>query len=94
LFFSGYPVRDNTAGFIAWRRDALAHVLKHQIMGDGYAFLTVLKCLAHRLGYTVKEIPITFRDRRLGVSKLNKHIILEAILMPWRLGWKFRRPNS
>ncbi len=92
LFAPAYPVRDNTAGFMAWRRDVLHRVISRPIFGDGYSFLTVLKFIAFRLGYPAQEVPICFRDRRLGVSKLNRHIILEAFLMPWRLGWKFRMP--
>jgi len=91
LFFHRYPVRDNTSGFIAWRRDVLSAVLRYPVLGDGYAFLTSLKFIAYYVGHPPKEIPITLRDRRLGVSKLNHHIMFEAFKMPWRLGWMFRR---
>ena len=90
LFFPMYPVRDNTSGFIAWRRDVLEMVLRYPVPGDGYSFLTSLKFFAYRVGYPPKEVPIVLRDRRLGVSKLNKHIMFEAFKMPWRLGWSFR----
>src|SRR3989344_1602047 len=92
LFYPSYPVRDNTAGFIVWRADVLRSVLKQPVMGDGYSFLTALKFVAFRLGFPAIEVPIVFRDRTLGASKLNKRIILEAVGMPWRLGWKFRKP--
>jgi dolichol-phosphate mannosyltransferase len=85
-FHPSYPTRDNTAGFMAWRADILNVVLRHRIPGDGYAFLTSLKFIAFRLGYPAHEVPIVFRDRRLGVSKLDRRIILEAVAMPWRLG--------
>lgn len=91
LFYPSYRVRDSTAGFIAWRRDVLAQVLEEEILGEGYAFLTVMKLLAFRLGYPATEIPITFRDRSLGESKLNRAIVMEAFLMPWRLGLSRRR---
>ncbi|HWR00106.1 MAG TPA: glycosyltransferase [Candidatus Methylomirabilis sp.] len=90
LFRPSYSVRDNTAGFIAWRRDVLEQVLDQKIFGDGYSFLTALKYAAFRLGYPPAEVPIAFPDRRLGVSKLNRHIIFEAFLMPWKLGFFFR----
>jgi dolichol-phosphate mannosyltransferase len=86
LFRPGYPVRDNTSGFIAWRSDVLDHVLQHPIPGDGYSFLTSLKFNAFRIGYPAHEVPIVFRDRTLGVSKLDRRIIFEAMLTPWRLG--------
>lgn len=90
LFFPSYPVRDNTSGFIAWRRDALASVLQYPILGDGYSFLTSLKFVAHFVGYPPKEIPIVLRDRRVGVSKLDNRVMFEAFKMPWKLGWTFR----
>ncbi len=92
LFYPSYPVRDNTSGFIAWRSDVLRSVIQQPIFGDGYSFLTALKLIAFRLGFPAAEVPIVFRDRRLGVSKLNRHIVFEAVLMPWRLGRVFRRP--
>jgi dolichol-phosphate mannosyltransferase len=91
LFYPSYPIRDNTAGFIAWRADVLEQVLKEEILGEGYAFLTVMKLIAFRLGYPATEIPITFRDRSLGESKLNRDIVIEAFMMPWRLGFSRRR---
>jgi dolichol-phosphate mannosyltransferase len=94
MFFPTYPVRDNTSGFIAWRRDVLEAVLRNPILGDGYSFLTSLKLVAYREGFAPREVPIILRDRRLGVSKLNRHIMLEAFKMPWRLGWAFRFRRS
>jgi len=86
LFHPSYPVRDNTSGFIAWRTEVLDQVLQKPLIGDGYAFLTALKFYAFCIGYPPTEVPIVFRDRRLGVSKLDSGIIREAIAMPWRLG--------
>jgi len=90
LFFPSYPVKDNTAGFIAWKRQVLADVLQHDIPGDGYSFLTAEKLIAFRIGFPAIEVPIVFRDRRLGVSKISKSIIVEVFSMPWRLAMKFR----
>lgn len=90
LFFPSYPIRDNTAGFIAWKRHVLQDVVKYDIPGDGYSFLTAEKLIAFRVGYPAIEVPIVFRDRRLGVSKISKSIIIEALVMPWRLARKFR----
>lgn len=91
LFFPSYLLQDSTAGFVAWRRDVLESVIRYPIFGDGYAYQTSIKLVAFRLGYPAIEVPIIFRDRRLGVSKLNRHIILEAFGMPWKLGWVFRK---
>lgn len=89
LFFPSYLIQDSTSGFVAWRRDVIERVLEHPIYGDGYAFQTAIKLVAFRLGFPALEVPIIFRDRRLGVSKLNHHIIFEAFWMPWRLGFSF-----
>jgi hypothetical protein len=94
LFFPSYPVRDNTSGFIAWRRDVLESVLRYPIFGNGYAFLTSLKLVAYWVGYPPREVPIVLHDRRLGVSKLNLRIMLEALKTPWKLGWTFRNMAS
>ena len=69
----------------------LEQVLNEDIIGEGYAFLTVMKLIAFRLGYPATEIPITFRDRSLGEPKLNRDIVIEAVMMPWRLGLARRR---
>jgi dolichol-phosphate mannosyltransferase len=94
FFHPSYPTRDNTAGFMAWRADVLDAVLAHAVPGDGYSFLTSLKFIAFRIGYPAHEVPVVFRDRRLGVSKLDRRIILEAFAMPWRLGRLYRRPMA
>lgn len=90
IFFPSYPIKDSTAGFIAWKREVLADVLQYDIPGDGYSFLTAEKLIAFRMGFPAIEVPIVFRDRRLGISKITKGIIFEALMMPWRLAIKFR----
>ncbi len=91
LFFPSYSVQDSTSGFVIWRRDILARILEQPVMGDGYAFQTAMKLIAFWLGYPPLELPIIFRDRRLGVSKLNHHIVVEAIILPWKLLWKLSK---
>lgn len=91
LFFPSYSVRDSTSGFVVWRRDVLSRILEQPVMGDGYAFQTAMKLIAFWLGYPPLELPIIFRDRRLGVSKLNHDIIFEAIILPWKLLWKLSK---
>ena len=76
---------DNTSGFRCWRRDALARMPLDQIVSDGYAFLVELTWEAHRAGFQVAEVPITFVERRIGASKLSGGVILESALLPWRL---------
>jgi dolichol-phosphate mannosyltransferase len=85
---------DNTSGFRCWRRDALARMPLDRIVSDGYAFLVELTWEAHRAGFQVAEVPITFVERRIGASKLSGGVILESALLPWRLAARPRtRPR-
>lgn len=89
IFFPAYQLKDSTSGFVSWRRDVLQAVMAQPVLGDGYAYQTSAKLVAFRSGYPAIEVPIIFRDRRLGVSKLSRNIILEAFVIPWKLGWRF-----
>ena len=85
---------DNTSGFRCWRRDALARMPLDRIVSDGYAFLVELTWEAHRAGFTVAEVPITFVERRTGASKLSSGVILESALLPWRLAARPRTRHA
>jgi dolichol-phosphate mannosyltransferase len=82
---AGVTTRDNTSGFRCWRRDALARMPLDRIVSDGYAFLVELTWEANRAGCRIAEVPITFVERRSGVSKLSGGVLLESALLPWRL---------
>ena len=75
-------VRDLTGGFKCWRRDALASIDLDAVDSKGYAFQIEMTYRAIRNGYTVVEMPIVFRDRRVGNSKMSRAIVAEAI---WRV---------
>jgi len=81
---TGLPVSDATGGFKAFRRDALEAVDLDQIRSDGYSFQVEMTFHLYRKGFRIKEIPIIFADRRVGISKMNNKIIWEAIWMVWR----------
>jgi len=83
--FGHFHVHDATAGFVAWRRDVLAKTFAKPVISDGYAFQIEAKFRATRLGYKPVELPITFRDRTKGRSKISHGIIWETLLLPWRL---------
>jgi dolichol-phosphate mannosyltransferase len=87
---TGLPPRDNTSGFRCWRREALQQVPLDRIASDGYAFLVELVWEAARAGCRIREIPITFSERRQGASKLSTHVIFESIRLPWRLAARGR----
>jgi dolichol-phosphate mannosyltransferase len=75
----GAPVRDLTGGFKCFRAEALRRIDLPSVRSRGYAFQVELTHRALRRGLRVVEIPITFRDRRRGRSKMSPWIALEAI---------------
>jgi dolichol-phosphate mannosyltransferase len=75
----GVPVRDLTGGFKCFNRRVLEGIDLEGVHADGYGFQIELTYRAVRAGFNVVEIPITFRDRRVGQSKMNARIALEAV---------------
>lgn len=73
-------VSDPTAGFICYRRRVLETMDLDRIRFVGYAFQIEMKYAARTLGFVVREVPITFKDRVRGVSKMSLKIIREAML--------------
>ena len=86
---TGMPVKDPTAGFICYKRKVLASMQLDHIQFIGYAFQIEMKFAAWRLGFKLKEVPITFIDRKIGVSKMSKGIIKEAVLGVLSMQWKY-----
>lgn len=78
----GLGVHDLTGGFKCFRREVLEAIDLDAVDARGYAFQVEMTYRAIRLGFRVKEIPITFRDREQGSSKMTGAIVAEAI---WRL---------
>ncbi|MEI6496695.1 MAG: polyprenol monophosphomannose synthase [Actinomycetota bacterium] len=82
----GLGVRDCTSGFRAYRAEALRSIDHASTSAEGYAFLTELVRRLVGRGYTVAEVPITFRDRELGTSKMSGRIVAESMLLVTRWG--------
>jgi dolichol-phosphate mannosyltransferase len=78
----GLDIQDMTSGFKCWRRGALAALELDTVRSQGYAFQVEMTYRACRAGLRVVEVPITFRDRRVGDSKMTGSIMLEAA---WRV---------
>jgi dolichol-phosphate mannosyltransferase len=79
----GLDVRDLTGGYKCFRREVLEAIDLPTIRSRGYAFQVELTHRALRAGFTVVELPIVFRDRRHGTSKMTWRIAIEAaILVP------------
>jgi len=82
---TGMPIDDTTAGFKCYRRKVLEAIRFDKIQFVGYAFQIEMSYRAWRMGYRLKEIPIIFRDRTQGDSKMNKRIAVEALGVVWWL---------
>jgi dolichol-phosphate mannosyltransferase len=76
----GVEIRDLTGGFKAIRREVLEAIDLGSISSLGYAFQVEITYRAVRAGFRVVEVPITFRDRRVGESKMSGGIVVEAAL--------------
>ena len=81
------PVKDPTAGFMCYKKEVLDTINLDEITFVGYAFQIEMKFAAWKLGFTIKEVPIVFKDRVKGVSKMNKGIVKEGIWGVLRLRW-------
>jgi len=82
------PVKDPTAGFVCYRKEVLETINLDEITFIGYAFQIEMKFAAWKLQFKIAEVPITFIDRKLGVSKMNKGIVKEGILGVLNLRWQ------
>ncbi len=76
----GVGVRDLTGGFKCFRREVLEAIDLDAVRSRGYAFQVELTYRALQRGFRVVEVPIVFRDRRVGASKMSRSIVLEAIV--------------
>ncbi|PZF59000.1 dolichol-phosphate mannosyltransferase [Curtobacterium sp. MCSS17_008] len=92
----GIDVHDVTAGFRAYRADAIARMDLESIDSKGYCFQIDMTLRTHDLGGRIVEVPIRFRDRVHGVSKMSGDIIVEAMLRTtqWGLQRRFRPRRS
>jgi dolichol-phosphate mannosyltransferase len=77
----GLGANDLTGGFKAWRASTLAGIPFEGVHAGGYVFQIEMTWRAARAGARVRELPITFRDRRVGQSKMSRRIIAEALLV-------------
>lgn len=82
------PVKDPTAGFVCYRKQVLETINLDEILFVGYAFQIEMKFAAWKLGFKIQEVPIIFKDRKLGASKMNKGIVKEGILGVLNLRWQ------
>jgi len=86
----GLRIRDMTAGFKLWKRQALLDIGLERIRSNGYSFQVEMAYLCEKLGYHLIEIPIHFEDRRIGQSKLDIPVKLESAWRTWQIRWRYR----
>jgi dolichol-phosphate mannosyltransferase len=79
------PAHDLTGGYKAWRADVLAATPWQRLHSGGYVFQIEMTYLAVRRGARLREVPIVFEDRRAGISKMSRRIIVEALWVVLRL---------
>ncbi len=85
------PVHDPTAGFICYSRKVLATIPLDEVHFVGYAFQIEMKYRAWKLGFKIGEVPITFRDRKEGISKMSGNIIKEAMYGVWKMRFRLTK---
>jgi dolichol-phosphate mannosyltransferase len=79
------PYHDLTSGFKAFRREVLEALDLENVDSNGYSFQIELTHRTHQMGYQVRETPIIFVDRKVGKSKMTSRIVLEAMLVVWKI---------
>ena len=82
---TGVTTFDTTSGFRCWRREAMARIDWSRFLSQRYAFTVETVFEVARQGGRVGEVPIIFIERRQGTSKMSGRVLLESMLMPWRL---------
>lgn len=78
-------VKDLTGGFKAYRREALQAIDLPKIWSDGYAFQIETTFRVRQKGFRIREVPIRFKDRTRGVSKISRRVLWEALWLVWKL---------
>ena len=79
-FITGIPVHDSTAGFKCYKRKVLETIDLDKIKFVGYAFQIEMKFKSWKHGFNIQEVPVIFRDRTEGMSKMSSSIFFEAFI--------------
>ena len=85
---TGMKIHDATGGYKCYRIEVLKSIDLNKIKSNGYSFQIEMTFKAWKKGFRIKEIPIVFRDRLAGTSKMNKTIVYEAVFMVWKLRFR------
>ncbi|MGI8427550.1 MAG: polyprenol monophosphomannose synthase [Actinomycetota bacterium] len=90
----GYKVQDSTSGFRCYRAEVLKAIGLDRVQSQGYAFQIEMTYKTWLLGHSIKEVPIVFRERTAGESKMSKAVVVEAITSITRWGIRDRLKNK
>lgn len=95
-FITGLPINDTTAGYVCYRKNVLQTLDLNRIKFIGYAFQIEMKFKSWKLGFKICEVPIVFRDRTKGQSKMSTKIFKEAFfgVLELKLKSLFQHPAS
>ncbi len=85
----GIHTQDATAGFKAFRREVLEQIDLSHVISNGYVFQVEVAYICQKLGYRVLELPIYFEDRRIGQSKMDVPVKVEAVWRVWQIRWRY-----
>lgn len=91
---TGMRIRDTTAGYVCYRRETLQHINFDRIQFVGYAFQVEMKFAVWLMELKVAEVPIIFKDRELGTSKMSGSIIKEAVIGVLKMKWQSLKDKS
>ncbi len=92
---TGLPLTDCTGGFKCWRADVLRQLRSSETQSNGYCFQIEMNFNAWRAGYRLVDVPITFRERERGESKIHLGITIEALAIVLKLGLqRFSSPKK
>ncbi|MDD4737195.1 MAG: polyprenol monophosphomannose synthase [Kiritimatiellae bacterium] len=82
---TGMPFTDPTGGFKCYRRAVLEEIDLDAVRSNGYSFQIEMTHKTWQMGFQIQDVPITFEERRSGLSKMNTSIVREALWMVWKL---------
>ncbi len=84
----GINIKDATSGYRVYKKQVLTKIGYSSILSEGYSYLLESLYLARKHGFSVYEVPIVFKNRRLGLSKISGLEILKALFTVIRLKYK------
>jgi dolichol-phosphate mannosyltransferase len=90
----GIRAQDATAGFKAFRRDVLETIDLRHVISNGYVFQVEMAYLCQKLGYRILELPVYFEDRRIGQSRMDVPVKVEAIWRVWQIRWRYHNVRA